>query len=252
MSNAWESVACISPLEDGEIQVCRIELDDNNSLLTACMPFLTAEEQGRAERRRAGKVREEFAVGRACLRILLGNFFAANPLIIPISEGPYGKPSVSMDGRSVFFNVTHSRGIILIALSKSGDVGIDVERIDSITDIIEIAKSAFRSDEVELLISIDSPETRRLAFYRCWTQKEAIVKADGRGLSLPLACFEVPILSAEEAIIDIKEPSREQGKRYLLRDIPLEGPFVGAIASDSHNCRMRWLNFPLSAFESRL
>lgn len=239
-------------LEEGEVQVWRLELDSGNSLLAASMPFLTVEEQARAERRRAGRVREEFAVGRACLRILLGNVLTVEPLSITLEEGPYGKPVTYMDGRNIFFNVTHSRGVILVALSGCGDVGIDVERIDPSTDIMEIAESAFHPDEVGLLRSIDSPETRRLAFYHCWTQKEAIIKADGRGLSLPLSCFKVPFLPSTGLSVEIEEPSGAQGKRYLLSDIPLEEGIVGAIATDSHNCRISWLNFPLSAFGSRL
>ena len=252
MSNVWKSVDSLPPLEDKVVQVWRLELEGNENLLPASMRFLTVEEQQRVERRRAGRVREEFAVARACLRILLGNVLATEPLCVLFSEGPYGKPATSMDERGVSFNVTHSGGVILIALSKTGDVGIDVERIDSSINIMEIAESAFRQDEIEELRSIDSAEIRRLAFYRCWTQKEAIVKADGRGLSLPLSTFKVPVLESSRSPVEIEQTSHEQGKRYILSDIPFDGPMVGAIAMDCHNCRMSWLNFPLSAFRGPL
>ncbi|MBS1799373.1 MAG: 4'-phosphopantetheinyl transferase superfamily protein [Acidobacteria bacterium] len=252
MPNAWKSVDRIPPVEEGEIQVWRLELEGNDSLMAAAMPFLTLEEQERAERRRAGRVREEFVVARACLRLLLGSALDIEPPGVLLTEGLYGKPAVFQDRRSISFNVTHSRGMILIALSRSGDVGIDIERIDSSLDIMEVAESAFHPDEVASLRSIDSPETKRLAFYRCWTQKEAIIKADGRGLSLPLTCFKVPLLSSTSLPIEIAEPSGEPGKSYILSDIPLDAPVVGAIATDSHDCGMNWLNFPLSAFSRRL
>jgi 4'-phosphopantetheinyl transferase len=247
----WKSVASLPPLEREAFQVWRLELTDDNSLLPICLPLLTAEEQIQAERRRAGRVREEFAAGRACLRILLSNIFAVEPCDVPLIVGPYGKPTASVDGRSLSFNVTHSRGVILIALSENGDVGIDVERVDPAIDVMEVARSAFGPHELRLLEAIRSPEERRLAFYRCWTQKEAIIKADGRGLSLPLSCFEVPVSPAWLTPVQIHEPDQPK-KLYLLSEIALEGDAIGAIATDSHNCRMTWLNFPLSAFNNRL
>ena len=254
MLNVWRSVDALPPLEDGEIQVWRLLLDDRHNLIDTCMPLLTLEERQQAERRRAGRVREEFAMARVCLRILLGNALAVEPLSLVFSAGPYGKPALSMDGCKISFNVTHSHGVILIALSRTGNLGIDVEHLDRPADIMEVAESAFHPDEVEMLRSIDSHEIKRLAFYRCWTQKEAIIKADGRGLSLPLSSFKVPALSATGVAveIEIEGSSGEQCKRYCLNNIPLEGPVVGAIAADLHNCRMSWLNFPLSAFECRL
>lgn len=253
MPETWKSVDTLPPLVDGEIQVWRLLLDDHGSLLDSCMPFLTAEERQQAGRRRAGRVREEFAAARACLRILVGNALGVDPRTVPFSEGPYGKPAVFMGGLSISFNVTHSRGAILVALGKTGDIGIDAEHLDRSADIMEVAESAFHPHEIELLRSISSPASRRLAFYRCWTQKEAIIKADGRGLSLSTASFKVPVLSTTSAPAEVEiGTSEELRKRYFLSNIPLDTPLVGAIATGSHNCRMFWLNFPLSALECRL
>lgn len=254
MPDIWKSVDTLPFLEDGEVQVWRLLLDDHYSLLDSCIPFLTTEERQLVARRRAGRVREEFAAARACLRVLVGSVLAVEPVNVLFSEGPYGKPATSMNGRSISFNVTHSHGMILIALSRTGDIGIDVEHLDRPVDIMEVAESAFHPDEVELLRSIDFHESRRLAFYRCWTQKEAIIKADGRGLSLPLSSFKVPVLALTDlpVEVDIEGTSGEQHKRYILSNIPLDDPIVGALATELHNCRMNWLNFPLSALERHL
>jgi 4'-phosphopantetheinyl transferase len=197
-------------------------------------------------------VREQFAAARACLRIVLGNAFGVEPLRVPIVEGPFGKPEASTDGRSISFNVTHSKGTILIALRRQGAVGIDAEHIDPSTDVMEIARSAFTSKEFQLVASSGSPEELRTAFYRCWAQKEAVMKADGRGLSMPTSCFSVPVHPAWFTRVDIGESCGEAGKHYLLSDIALGTDVAGAIAIDSPNCRMNWLYFPLSALKSHL
>ena len=242
----WKSADELPPLEEDEVQVWRLELSDDPGLLSLCTQYLTAEEKARAERKRAVRGREQFAVARACLRILLGNAFGVEPLHVPLVENPYGKPEASIPGYRLSFNVTHSRGTILIALCKEGAVGIDAEHIDPSTDVMEIAQSTFSSKELQIIKSLVSPEARRLAFYRCWTQKEAVIKADGRGLSLSLSCFDVPVFLARPGAVQVSEMSGEVGKRYFLNDIALGCDVVGAIATDSPDCRMNWLYFPLS------
>jgi 4'-phosphopantetheinyl transferase len=246
MQDEWKRVDGLPPLEEDEVQVWRLELSDVTGLRSACNEYLTVEEQARAERMRVGQVREQFAVARACLRILLGNAFGVRARHVPIVENPYGKPEASILGQSFSFNVAHSRGTILIALCKRGALGIDAEHIDPSTDVMEIAQSTFSSKEVQLISSLVSPEARRLAFYRCWTQKEAVIKADGRGLSLLLSSFDVPVSSAHSASVLVNEFCGEVGKHYILNDIELGKDVVGAIATDSPNCRMNWLYFPLS------
>jgi 4'-phosphopantetheinyl transferase len=247
MQDEWKCVDVLPPLEEDEVQVWRLELSDDTGLPSACNEYLTVEEQARAERKRVGRAREQFAVARASLRILLGNAFGVRAQHVPIVENPYGKPEASILGQSFSFNVAHSRGTILIALCKRGAVGIDAEHIDPSTDVMEIAQSTFSSKEVQLISSLVSPEARRLAFYRCWTQKEAVIKADGRGLSLLLSSFDVPVSSAHSASVLVNEFCGEAGKHYILNDIELGKDVVGAIATDSPNCRMNWLYFPLSA-----
>jgi 4'-phosphopantetheinyl transferase len=246
MQDDWKSVDVLPQLKADEVQVWRLELSDDAGLLPACTKYLTIEEQARAERKRAGQVREQFTVARACLRILLGNAFGVGPHHVPIVENPYGKPEASVIGHRLSFNVTHSKGTILIALCKEGTVGVDAEHIDSSTDVMEIAQSTFSSKEFKIISSQTLPEARRLAFYRCWTQKEAVIKADGRGLSLSLSCFDVPVSPANFASVYVIERPGDVSKHYVLNDIALGRDVVGAIATDSPNCRMNWMHFPLS------
>jgi 4'-phosphopantetheinyl transferase len=245
MLGEWKAVEALPPLQDDEVQLWQVELTDAASMIPTCATLLTPEEQDRASRRRAGHVRDQFVLARASLRTLLGHALELDPLEVPIYESSHGKPETpAMNGRSVSYNVAHSQGTILIALCRRGTVGVDVEHLDRATDIMEVAQFSFTPNEIAKLAALEDPDQRKLAFYRCWTQKEAIIKADGRGLSLSLSTFDVPIHSARSAPIRIAETPDDAEKLYFVSEILLGDQAVGAIALESIRYRINMLTFP--------
>ena len=100
-----------------------------------------------------------------------------------------GKPLLA-DEPSLAFNVSHTRGICLLAFSDCGDIGIDVEAISSRIDIGSLAEKYFHPHEWEALAALP-PAARRTFFFACWTCKEAYLKATGLGLSEQMNAFEV-------------------------------------------------------------
>jgi 4'-phosphopantetheinyl transferase len=244
----WRSVHSLLPLEADEAQVWRVELADAAGLLHTYAPLLTVEEHDRAERLRSGQVREQFLIGRACLRILLGNALGVDACQVPIQSGPNGKPGTPVIGdQSISFNIAHSHGTILIALRRQGAVGVDVEHINRATEIMDIAQSSFTAEETARLAGCAEEEERRQAFYRCWTQKEAVVKADGRGLAMPLSAFEVPVDPASSSPVTVQGPSNGSSTIYLVSDLSLGDGIAGAIALESPDCRLSLLTFPLAS-----
>ena len=89
------------------------------------------------------------------------------------------------------FNVAHSGGQALYAFASEGDVGIDVEHVRSL-DPLALSSTCFSSAEQHELSAVD-PEVRLRTFFDGWVRKEAVVKADGRGLTLPLQSFTVTL-----------------------------------------------------------
>jgi len=96
----------------------------------------------------------------------------------------YNKPFFS--NLDLKFNISHSGNIVLCAISESYDLGVDIELIKDIE--IEDFKSQMTAYEWNGIEQDNYPE---IAFYEYWTQKEAIIKAHGKGLSIPLKSFEV-------------------------------------------------------------
>jgi 4'-phosphopantetheinyl transferase len=245
----WQSVDRFPLLKEGEVQVWRLDLTDNFDWIGHSTAYLSSEEKARADRRIAGRGREESVVGRACLRILLGQVFGIAPLLVPLTENAYGKPESELAGQRIFFNVSHTKGKVLIAVTRQGAVGVDVEHIDPHMEVVEVAGSAFTPDECHRLGSIASEDERRMAFYHCWTRKEAVAKADGRGLSLDLCKIDVPISVAQLAQVQVRVQDAETSRDYLLCDIPLAQTVVGAVAVESRNCRVSWFDYPLSLLD---
>jgi 4'-phosphopantetheinyl transferase len=246
MSNKWSVVDALPPLEDEKVHLWRIELGGAESLIERYSSLLSAAEQAQARRLRSGLVRDHFTIGRACLRVLLGSALGIAPCEVSITKSIHGKPETPpVGGRSISFNIAHSKGTVLIALGRQGPVGVDVEYLDRLTDTMEVARANFTENESNKLAAISDPETRLRAFYCYWTRKEAIVKADGRGLLLPLASFDVSFDSMDAQAVRVTETSDAEGKVYFVTDLDLGDKAVAALALESSKSRVSRFLFPL-------
>jgi len=253
MPDPWQSPIALPPLAPGELQLWRVTLAEATASPRLFMQHLSPDETERAARLRAGEGRMQFVVARACLRSLLGSAFAVAPRLVPITLGSHGKPATpASDGNSLHFNVAHSHGSILIALSGRGPVGVDLERIDPNLDVMEIAGNSFTPGETQQLAGISDPDQRQRAFFRCWTRKEAVVKADGRGLSLPLTSFEVPVLESAishpvSLVWSGEETQFARTQLYFVADVPLGDEFSGALALERQHNLTQMFDFPIAA-----
>jgi 4'-phosphopantetheinyl transferase len=247
MSNDWKKVDALPPLEAGEVQLWRIDLGGTTELHDRFAALLTSTEQSHANRYRPGRVQEHFSVGRACLRILLGNALGLNPLSLTITAGVHGKPELQdLNGDGISFNVAHAGDTILIALARSGLVGVDVEYFDRTTDTMEVAQANFTESEIKALSAIIDPQIRLKTFYLYWTRKEAVLKADGRGLIASLSSFDVSLPSLNHHPVHISESLEEQGKLFYVSDLSLGVEAAAAIALESSDHRITQLIFPLN------
>ena len=101
-----------------------------------------------------------------------------------MSYNKYNKPFLK--GDKIRFNISHSGNLAICALSGNTDVGIDIEFMKD----IEIDDFKMQMTDREWK-QIYHAELKKVAFYNYWTKKEAVIKADGMGLSIPLKSFEV-------------------------------------------------------------
>lgn len=238
-TNSWVKTSTIPELRDGDLQIWRLDLDgpDSRSLLTQAFEALTAEERQRAAKMRTGTAPEEFIAGRGFLRRLLSASLNCDPRGVGIVLGTHRKPALRpvRGVRMPHFNVSHSRGIVLIALSHSGSVGVDVEYMDSAVETIDVARAAFHADDLRRIESACTAQERLLAFYACWTRREAVAKADGRGLTLPASGFSTGMLSDVEQVVEIGGEGTVAGasrysSRYFVRNLCVSPCHLGGVA----------------------
>lgn len=184
------------------------------------------------ERARAGRfVRESdarrFAAARSCLRALLAEHTGIPAAESRFALNEFGKPSLVYPVCDVEFNVSHSGGLALFALTRGRRVGIDIELARELDDLEAIARRFFAVPEREAIARLPIHE-RTGAFYRVWTRKEAYIKAIGTGLSTPLDEFAVSIEPERAALVwragDPLEPAR-----WHMADVPVPDGFAAAL-----------------------
>ena len=230
MIENWTAPLIIPTLEPGVVHVWSIDLADPDSpqLLSHAHTCLSLPEQQRAERLRQGTTRDEFIAGRGCLRALLAHYLHRSPSSLVLQVGSSGKPFLALSA-APSFNVAHSGGLVLIALSPEGNLGIDVEEIDPRVEALELAEDHFTESEFATIAG--AGPNRLASFYRCWTRKEAVTKADGRGLGLALKSFRVGAEPVPERVVTL--PNNENGEKLelFLEDLPVPSRFAAALAS---------------------
>lgn len=208
-------------LGDGEVHVWAVPLTGDPS---AHVPLLSAAERDRAERYRFADHRRRYQISHGALRQILAGYLERMPGELEFRVGPRGKPYLVAAGP--FFNLSHSGQLTLIAVGAA-ELGIDVEKVRRLESMQKIAQRHFSSAEYAALAQL-APEAQELGFYRCWTRKEAYIKALGEGLTMALDSFEVS-LAEQPSVLACHDRAEDPGGWALLDVSPAQG-YVGAIA----------------------
>jgi len=187
----WSAPPARLRLAPDELSVWLVPVDAPPNRLRELVGALSADEQLRVARYHFERDRVRFIAARGTLRRILGAYLGRPPHTIAFAYSPYGKPSLPNDP-SVSFNVSHSGDWAICALALNRCIGVDIELIRRDLAEESIAERFFSPREVADLRSLPA-EQQPPAFFRCWTRKEAFVKARGEGLSLPLDRFDVSL-----------------------------------------------------------
>jgi 4'-phosphopantetheinyl transferase len=149
---------------------------------------LSADEQTRAARFAFANGRRRFRAAHVELRRLLAARTGQSPGALEFANGPFGKPAL-LGGAACAFNLSDSADVALVAIAPEGELGVDVEVLRAVDDGLDLARRNFTDSECAELGSV-ATEARDRAFLRCWTRKEACLKAIGSGLSIAPETFE--------------------------------------------------------------
>ncbi|MBX3463496.1 MAG: 4'-phosphopantetheinyl transferase superfamily protein [Planctomycetes bacterium] len=225
------------PLGAREVHVWAVPLHGEPGALAA---LLSAKERERAARFRFADHQRRYQIGHGALRTILGGYLGVPPTAVEFTQGPRGKPYVA--GAGPFFNLSHSGKLALVALAGS-EVGIDVEKVRHLESLTAIAQRHFSPTEFAALDAL--PEAgRQLAFYRCWTRKEAYIKALGLGLAMPLDTFDVSLGERPEFLAC--RGGGERAADWVLLDVSPGPEFVAAAALRGSVPELRCFRLPLA------
>ncbi len=231
----WRCPPAALPLGRDEVHVWRAALDETPSRIDSFLNTLAADERTRAERFYFPRDRERFIVARGVLRAILGLYSNRAPECVFFSYSSHGKPKLAWESgdAAIRFNISHSHGVALYAVTRTREVGIDVEFIRSDLKVEQIAARFFSPYEIARLRTLPT-DLREAAFFRCWTRKEAYIKAKGEGLSLPLDQFEVSLTPAEPAALLRTQRDPNEAQRWSLQELTPAPGYAAALAVQGH------------------
>jgi len=232
-TSIWSSPPAFISLVDGEVHVWRLTLDGPTERF---LELLDSDEVARANRFHFERDRNHFVIARGFLRLLLGWYLQTDPRKLQFVYGAWGKPALAGETR-LCFNMSHSRDVALYALTEGREIGVDVEHVRADFTSDDIARRFFSPLEVESLSRLSDYE-RVAAFFRCWTRKEAYIKATGRGMSQPLDGFDVT-LGTEERVALLRNDDGTHD-RWELVDVAAGAGYAGALAVEKPIAEIRY------------
>jgi len=234
-SPIWLTAEAPQKIDAGQIHVWAWQLDSSLGLSgneKSQIGLLDARELERFHRFHFACDRARFAIAHANVRRILGAYVDREPERLLFAANSFGKPELAAEARSrpLNFTLSHSRNIALLALSMDTELGIDIEHVRPIEP--EVAESYFSPTELAALSSLEG-EAWLKGFYHCWTRKEAILKAEGVGLNLPLYSFDVSLIPGLPAKLLGVRPPAVFRHPWTLHDLATPAGTVAALASGS-------------------
>jgi 4'-phosphopantetheinyl transferase len=215
-------------------------LDLSAAGLLEAYAVLCEDEIARAARYRFARDRLRFVAARSFLRKTLAQHLSVGPRDLAFIYGPFGKPALSPTlNESVEFNMSHSGGRAILAIACGATLGVDVEEMIHVPAWRGIASRYFSTYENSALSMVPT-ESQEAAFYRCWTRKEAFLKALGSGLAHPLDSFDVSLDESRAELVAMRGDLAALNGWTLhhLRPAP---SYVGALAVKANRVRFFWV-----------
>lgn len=200
--------------------------------VTQFVRLLSGEETARMLRFHFALDQSAFAFARGMLRTVLGGYLGVSPERLSFHSSELGKPALSGQWAesNLHFNLSHTHGAVVVAVCLHREIGADIEHVRVDFEVEDIAAKFFSARERNSLMSFAPGRARIEAFFRCWTRKEAWLKARGSGLSFPLKDFDVSIAAEEREVTLVTRPDPDEARRWLILDGRAPASYAAAVA----------------------
>lgn len=241
---SWTFSPPVSRLEPGHVHVWDVDLERPADEVARFEALLPEAEARRAARQPFEARRRDLVLSGVALRSILAAHLDVDPRSVRFVADPGGKPRLDpgWNATPLSFNLSHSRGRALIALSPGREVGVDVERLRRDLPIERLAARFFSPREIAALRATPDP-IRPAAFFACWTRKEAFVKATGAGIfRQPLQSFAVSVEPGSGPVPLVMPGHAQEAGRWRLESLDAGPGYAAAVAVEGpfRVHRFRW------------
>lgn len=226
-----------SDLDPGTVHVWAVPLTVGSEARDRAHRLLSRDEKERAARFRRPLDRDRYAVSRAALRMVLGSYLERPPVRIAFRYGPAGKPACATQagGRPLFFNLSHAGDLALIAVSRDGAVGIDVERIDRAVAGEALLAALLPTGHERPAEPLEPDD-----FFARWVRLEAYLKMRGDGFGQPLSRQAALLLQPRPTAAIPCFTAGPDGCRVF--EFTLPGPFAACLCAAPGATTARFFN----------
>lgn len=241
----WDEPPANVILSQDDVHVWYASLDQPASSFRWLARTLNADERERSKRFYFKQDRVRFIVGRGLLRTILGHYLSIEPGELQFCYSSRGKPSLAetFRGSRIRFNLAHSYGFALYAVTLDREIGVDLEYVKPIAEATRIVNRFFSDQEkaaFDTFTSYEKPE----AFFRYWTCKEAYLKACGEGLTHPLDQIDVSLVPGEAARLLSLKGDLQEVSRWFLQELRPAAGLVGALVVEGAEARLACWEVP--------
>jgi 4'-phosphopantetheinyl transferase len=218
----WPAIA------DGEVFCAGFSIGDLEAWWPSAWRRASAFEKAHAGRflRREDALRH--LAGRAAWRSLLAaQLGGGSSCPAEFAVNAWGKPQLADRGWE--FSISHSGDEVWLAAARAMPVGIDVQQDETRVDGQDLGEAVFHPLEAAAIRGL-APAQGQAAFRRCWVRKEAVLKATGRGLSVPLSAFAVAVDDRPQDWLT-HPPAPGFGGPWRTQDLPAPAGYAAALAA---------------------
>lgn len=250
--NRWPEPPDIIQLADDEVHLWCIQLDQATSCLERLQQTLTEDERIRADRFVFPRHRTRFIVARVMLRTILGQYLQVAPHSVRFTYEAYGKPVLAEPAQQhLCFNLSHSETVALCAVSRQRGLGVDIEVVRPLPDLLALARNVFTPYEYATLCTLPLQQQTEV-FFHGWTRKEAFIKAIGEGISCPLDRFEVSLAPGDSCHVRHIAGDAYAAAQWTLVALNPAVGCIGAVAVHDVHLRFVCWQWPMASVDSRL
>jgi 4'-phosphopantetheinyl transferase len=228
----WPPSPFCRAIATDEVHLWAWELQPAPHDLSPHVEILDHQEKERMRRFHFAADSERYAVAHGNLRRILAAYLNLTPESLAFRSNRFGKPELTGE-TSLKFSLSHSKSIALLAVDHAEPVGVDVEDVRPIE--AGVADGHFSATELADLRGLEG-DAWLTGFYRCWTRKEAILKAEGVGLSRALDSFDVSLLPDTKA--ELIATRQHFSYAWRLHDVAPSADTIGALATAQANARI--------------